>query len=233
MRPSRGSSAGTSAPAPSTIGSAIFSCSSRAAAFRTRGSSPSQSTMRARRAAARCEEVGAEGHRPNRAGERGGDGGMHQPADLAAEARDLPHQARAQVREVHRRDQEDRFERRVQPPVHQRHLELVLEVAHRPQPSDDDGGADPLGELGEQAVERLDGDPRVAADRLPQHAEALLHREERLLGAVGGDRHDHLVRQREAPAHQVLVALRRRIERARVQRDPGHGARQKVTAVSP
>ena len=37
----------------------------------------------------------------------------------------------------------------MQSPVHERHLELVLEVAHRPQPPDDHLRADPLRELGE------------------------------------------------------------------------------------
>ena len=61
----------------------------------------------------------------------------------------------------------------------------------------------------------------------------LAHREERLLRRVHRHGDDHPVGQRQAPADQVLVALRRRIERARVDRDAGHGAWQKVRAVSP
>jgi hypothetical protein len=121
----------------------------------------------------------------------------------------------------------------MQPPVHERHLELVLEVAHRSQAPDDHRGAHALGELRQQPVERLDRDARVAVHCVPQQGQALVHREERLLGRVGGDRDDHLVRQRQATAHQVLVALGRGVERARVERDLGHGVRQKVTAVSP
>jgi hypothetical protein len=121
----------------------------------------------------------------------------------------------------------------VQSSVHERHLELVFEIAHRPQAPDDDRRTHLLGELRQQPVERVDRDPRVATHRLAQEAEPLLHTEERLLGRVPGDGHDQLVRQREAPAHEILVPLRRWIERARVERDPGHGAWQKVTAVSP
>ncbi len=41
------------------------------------------------------------------------------------------------------------------------------------------------------------------------------------------------VGERQAPADQVLVALRQRVERARVDRGSGHGAWKKVRAVSP
>ena len=58
-------------------------------------------------------------------------------------------------------------------------------------------------------------------------------REERLLRRVDRDRDDDPVGERQAPPDQVLVAPRRRIERARVDRDAGHGAWQKVRAVSP
>ena len=65
--------------------------------------------------------------------------------------------------------------------------------------------------------------PTVGAE----HRQPLLHREERLLRRVDGDGDDHPVGQGQAPADQVLVALRRRIERAGVDRDAvmGRGRR--------
>jgi hypothetical protein len=121
----------------------------------------------------------------------------------------------------------------MQLPVHQRHLELVLEVAHRAESPHHHRRSDLLGELHQQSVERLEGDPRLVAHHGLEHREPLGDREQRLLGRIHRDRDDHPVGQREAPADQVLVALRRRIERARVDRDACHGAWQKVRAVSP
>ena len=60
-----------------------------------------------------------------------------------------------------------------------------------------------------------------------QHVQPLLDREERLLGDVDRDGHDDPVGQREAPADQVLVALRRRIERAGIDRRSGSWARSR------
>ena len=93
---------------------------------------------------------------------------------------------------------------------------------------------DLLGELRQQPVERLERDPRLVADRRraawPSRSSTV---KSGCLVAFTRDGDDHPVGEREAAAHQVLVALRRRIERARVERDPGHGAWQKVRAVSP
>ena len=67
----------------------------------------------------------------------------------------------------------------------------------------------------------------------PEHVQPLLDREERLLADVHGHRDDEAVGQGQAPADQVLVAPGQRIERAGVDGDTGHGAWQKVMAVSP
>src|SRR5438034_7593399 len=86
---------------------------------------------------------------------------MNEPRHVAAEARDFTHQARAQVGEVERRHEEHRLDARSEVPVHERHLKLVLEVAHRPQAPDDERRARRAGEVGEQAAERADLDTRV------------------------------------------------------------------------
>ena len=58
------------------------------------------------------------------------------PRHRAAEPRDLLHQRRVQVGVALARHQERHFERGRQPAVHERHLELELEVAHRAQTAD-------------------------------------------------------------------------------------------------
>src|ERR1700675_3713108 len=117
--------------------------------------------------------------------------------------------------------------------IHQRHLKFVLEIAHRPQSAHDDGGPDALGELGEQAIEGLERNPRIIAYSGPKHLQPLLDREQRLLHYVDCHRHDELVGKGQAAADEVLMALRRWIERAGVDRNASHGAWQKVMAVSP
>jgi hypothetical protein len=59
-------------------------------------------------------------------------------ADVAAQRGDLAHERRREVRVVLVRREEDRLELRPQVPVHERHLELVLEVGDGAQPADDD-----------------------------------------------------------------------------------------------
>ena len=75
---------------------------------------------------------------------------------------------------------------------------------------------DLLGEVGQQPFEGLDRDPGLGADGGAEHRQPLLHREERLLGGIGGHRDDDPVGQREAPADQVLVA---RASAGRTSRD--------------
>jgi hypothetical protein len=117
--------------------------------------------------------------------------------------------------------------------IHQCHLRLVFEVAHRPQSTNDDGGSYPLGEFGQQSVEGLKRDPVLIAYGRPKHLETLLDREKRLLHHIYGDRDNEAIGQPQAPANQIFMASGRRIERSGVHRDAGHGAWQKVMAVSP
>src|SRR5215211_5205154 len=117
--------------------------------------------------------------------------------------------------------------------VHQRHLKLVLEIADGPEPSDDDRRTHLLCELRQQSIERLKGNAGVVAHRRAQHVQPLLHREEWLLANIYSYGDDEVIGQSEAPANQVFMALRQRIEGARVDRDMSHGAWKKVMAVSP
>src|SRR5690242_11738183 len=125
-----------------TTGSTIFSFSSRSIAAATRGSADSGKTMRRARADARARTPSTNSLTRASGGlepdlERLGDLRMHELRDVAAEARNLAHQARADVGRVERRHHEDRLESRRQVTVHQGHLVLVLEIADRAQASDE------------------------------------------------------------------------------------------------
>jgi hypothetical protein len=121
----------------------------------------------------------------------------------------------------------------VELPVHQGHLKLVFEITYGAQAAHDDGGSNPLGELREQTIERLERDTRVTAHRGSQHLQSFFDREERLFARIRGDGDDKLIGQAEASANQVLVAPGRWIERSGINRNASHGAWQKVIAVSP
>ena len=81
--------------------------------------------------------------------------------DAAAEREHFLDQPRADVGVLLGRHHEDRFDLRVQPPVHQRHLELELEIRHRAQAADDDLRPAALDVVDEQAVEGVDLDVRL------------------------------------------------------------------------
>ena len=85
----------------------------------------------------------------------------------------------------------------VEPGVHACHLELVLEVGHRPEAAHDDRGAHLVDEVHEQAVEAANFQTRrLEAERrevLRRQRHALVDVEERALAGVDGDPHDQPV----------------------------------------
>jgi hypothetical protein len=96
--------------------------------------------------------------------------------------------------------------------VHERHLELVLEVRVRPKAPQDHAGPDFVREVDDQAVERRDGDAGEVAERALQHVETLVEREGAALPEVPRDGHDQL-REHTSPAmNQVQVPVRDRVE---------------------
>ena len=80
----------------------------------------------------------------------------HQLAHPPAELEDLLHQPRREIRVALRGHHEHGLDARVQAAVHERHLELVLEVRDRAQPAHDHGGPDLLRVVHEQAREGVD-----------------------------------------------------------------------------
>src|SRR6185436_11338423 len=87
-----------------------------------------------------------------------GYGRMHQALEIAVVLRYLAHDARADVGSLYRWHHEDRLEALRHVPVHQRHLELVLEIANRPQAADVELGADLPGEIDQETLELSDFD---------------------------------------------------------------------------
>ncbi len=78
---------------------------------------------------------------------------MHERRQVPIVLRDFPDDAGADVGRLDRRHHEDRLEALRQVAIHQRHLELVLEIADRAQPADVERGADLLCEIHEQPLE--------------------------------------------------------------------------------
>src|SRR5215467_8771217 len=137
-----------------------------------------------------------------------------QAADVPAVPGDLLDQAGAQEGVERVGGHEERLDLG-HPVVHLRHLHLVLEIADGSQPLDHRG--DPVGraEVHEQAVEPLDPDVAVTAGDLAQHLDALVDREQAVLGDVDQHRDDHLVIQARRAADDVEVTVGDRIKGTR------------------
>ena len=144
----------------------------------------------------------------------------------AAQRKHLFDQPRADVGVLLGRHHEDGLDLRVQPPIHQRHLELELEVRHGAQAAHDDLRPAPLDVVDQQPVERIDLDVGVIREHGPRDLDPLVDREERRLLGVHEDRHDDAVEQPRAAQDDVDVAVGQRIERAGINGDRGHATPQ-------
>src|SRR4051794_26286672 len=109
---------------------------------------------------------------------------MYERRDIAAVPRDLADETRADMRGVERRNHEDRLQPRRQVAVHERHLILILEIAHGAQTANEQRCALLAGKIDEQPSQTLHLDPRVAGDGRANELDALLDREERVLRRV-------------------------------------------------
>src|SRR5215213_10461263 len=137
---------------------------------------------------------------------------MHKPVEGSAMQRNLAYDARADVRGIERRNHEDCFETWREMSIHESHLKLVLEIAHRPESADDERRADASREIHQQPLELMNLDARVVARDALDQVHPLAGREERLLQAVDRDGNDELVYELAAPADEILMAARYRIE---------------------
>src|SRR5688500_1857295 len=90
--------------------------------------------------------------------ERGLDGRMNEISGRSAESGNFTHETRAHEGEIDRGHHEERLERWMQVPVHERHLILVLEVAHRSQTTYGDRRIHAACEVNEEPLELADLD---------------------------------------------------------------------------
>ena len=148
---------------------------------------------------------------------------VDQVRDVAPQAGDLTNQAGTEKGEMQGRNQEHRFETLVQLAVHQRHLELVFEIADGTKTAYHEVGTDVFGKIDQQAVKRLDIDSILAGNDLGKEGDAFAEREERLLALNICHSYDQSIDEMEAPGDQIFMALRRRVEGAGIYRDSGHG----------
>src|SRR5262245_39025697 len=140
-------------------------------------------------------------------------GRRHEPANLAAEAEHFLNQTRAQIRVLLRRHHEHRLERRLQMPIHERHLELVLEIRYCAETANQRAGPPPAGVLDEQPVEGVHFDVRVLAEHLSNDLDALLGGKQRMFFGVDQHGDDDSLEQMRAAENDVDMTVRQRIER--------------------
>ena len=151
----------------------------------------------------------------------------HQIGHPSPELEDLLDQPRGQVRVALGGHHEDRLDAGIEAPIHERHLELVLEVREGPDAPHDHRGPHLPRVAHEQAGEGVDADPGLALVGLADEVHPLLDREERLLLRVDQDGHPDPIEHVEAAGDDVEVAVRDGVERARKDgerpaRSPGH-----------
>lgn len=115
----------------------------------------------------------------------------------------LPNDARGDENMVLARHQEDRFEIRRQPAVHQRHLEFILKVGDGPQSSEDRIAVHRMGEIDQQPLKGLDPNPGLIRETFLEHFDPIFHGEERRLGGVSQNRDHQFIHEEKAALHQV------------------------------
>src|ERR1041385_1613833 len=145
----------------------------------------------------------------------------HEARDVAPQAHDFLHQARADVKMILPGHHEERLDAGRELAVHHRHLELVLEVRDRAQPANDDLCAGFFCVFNEQPVETLGLDAVAESfENLADHLQPLVEIEEgAVLFRVARDRDDDPVEDAKRALNQVDVTVGDGIERARIDRD--------------
>src|SRR5882724_8727583 len=148
----------------------------------------------------------------------------HQAGDGRAERGDLLDEARGDIRVPLVRHHEHGLHRVAELAVHQRHLELVLEVGDGAEAAHDAVRALALHQVDQQPVERGDAHPAHpdAGGAFVDQLEALLDREERLLRGVRDHRHDQLVEDAQAPLDEIQMPVVHRIEHPGIHRPLAH-----------
>jgi CDP-diacylglycerol---glycerol-3-phosphate 3-phosphatidyltransferase len=134
--------------------------------------------------------------------------------DVAAVAGDLFHERGTGVTELLVGHDEERLDLRLQVAVHERHVELELEVGEGAQAADDGVGFLGDGELDEKAVEDDDIDMRVVGEVGADEFEALLGGKDGTLAGIAGDGDGDAVEELGRAVEHIEVTVGEGIERA-------------------
>src|SRR5216684_9167868 len=153
-----------------------------------------------------------------------GDPWADEMRDVAAQFADLLDETRGDELVAVGGHQEHGLDVRVEAGVYAGHLEFVFEIGDRAQAAQDYAGADRLGEMHQQGVERPDLDPLVVAVFEVAHLVAddldpLVGREQRALGVIAGDPDDQMIHHIQGAPDDVAMAVGDRIEGAGIDPD--------------
>ena len=139
---------------------------------------------------------------------------VHERRHVAAELGDLAHDRRRDERVLLGGRQKQRFDLRIQVPVHRRHLKFVFEVRDRAKAAQDDARVLCVHEIHQQRREAFDLDVGERRQHFARHLDPLGGLEERVSRFAAGDADDDGLKQPRGTAHQILVPARERVERA-------------------
>src|SRR5277367_4312960 len=145
----------------------------------------------------------------------------HQLRQALAVARDFLDQMRRAEEQPRIREHEYGLDVRAHLLVHLRHLQLVIEISHGAQRTNQHLGADTFRIVDRQAAELVHPRARLeVADDLADYFDALVAgKQRRVLVRIVGDRDDHLVEDRDAAPDNVDMSVVDWVEAAGVDRD--------------
>jgi len=141
---------------------------------------------------------------------------MNEARDVTTVARDFANETGADVRRVERWDHEHRLQLCRQVAIHERHLILILEIAHGAQSANQEIRAFARREVDKESAERLDLDARLSGQRGADQLDALVRRKQRLLRRICRDGDDQSIDELETSQNEVFVPARDGIEAAGV-----------------
>src|SRR5919201_48084 len=160
------------------------------------------------------------------------DAGWNELRDVAAKFGKLFDQTGAEKQMSKAGRNEYRCDLRFQAAVHQRHLELALEIGDGAQAANDRAGSHPAGEIDRQPVKGADLDSRSLAQAFADHAHPFPGAEQRLLAGILEHGDHHPVEDSGGPIDDVEMSVSQRVEAARIERGD-HRYLKKVSRVVP
>lgn len=143
-------------------------------------------------------EFGAEG---------GGDGGLDEEVDLAAEASNFFDEARGDVGQLFAGHEEDGFEVGLEFAIHEGELKLELEVGDGAETANEGDGFLFAGEVDEETVEWHDADVGEVAGDGADEVDAFVEGEEALFVVFAGDADDDFVEEAGGAFEDIEVTV--------------------------